>query len=201
MMTLLLTRHGTTLANEQGKWIGQIESPLSEKGLKELETLKTKLEKYKIDEIYTSPSQRAIASAKIITKAQGIHHGRERIKQVEALREIDFGRFDGKDFKWVNTHYPEETLKMVEQGEDYIYPDGESLRMQHNRIAIWLQDWLTHHQEGTYLICAHGGTIRCILSELLAKNASLHWRFKINPASLTVVTITQGYAVIEALND
>ena len=31
-------------------------------------------------------------------------------------------------------------------------------------------------------------------------NETLHWRFKIEPASLTIVTLTEGYAVIETLN-
>lgn len=89
---------------------------------------------------------------------------------------------------------------MLLEKDAYTYPEGESLLTFHERVANWLQTWMKRHQEGTYLICAHGGTIRSILSELLVGSGQLHWHFKIEPASLTVVTITDGYPVIETLN-
>ena len=70
----------------------------------------------------------------------------------------------------------------------------------HQRIANWLRWFKREHTQGTYFICAHGGTIRSILSELLIGSYGLHWHFKISHGTLTVVTIDADFAVIESLN-
>ena len=199
MMTLLLVRHATTEANEHNLWIGHMESEISEKGRRELDTLKEVLAHWEINKCFISPSRRAIETAQAGLSTQ-INRDKIEQEEVEALREIHFGRFEGKHFSWVKAHEPEEIEKMITEKDGYCYPEGESLISMHQRIAHWLDTCLRRYQEGTYLICAHGGTLRSILSELLAHNESLHWHFKIEPASLTVVTLEDGFAVIEALN-
>lgn len=198
-MTLLLVRHATTEGNENNLWIGHMESEISEKGWRELEKLKILLADWEIDKCFVSPSRRAIETAQVGLSTQ---MNRKKVEQeeVEALREIHFGRFEGKHFGWAKAYEPEEIEKMIKEKDEYCYPEGESLISMHQRIAHWLEIFLRRHQEGTYLICAHSGTLRSILSELLAHNKSLHWHFKIEPAALTVVTLDDGFAVIEALN-
>ena len=197
MLTLLLSRHGTTLANEEGRWIGRKESPISKKGQEEILQLKEKLKPYKIDGIYTSPSLRTLETVEQVVDREI----RSRlVYPVEALREIDFGLFEEKNFKWAKQHYPQEVQKMIEEKEAYTYPEGESLLIMHQRIANWLRWFKRQHTQGTYFICAHGGTIRSILSELLIGSYDLHWHFKIGHGTLTVVTIDEDFAVIESLN-
>lgn len=194
-MKLILVRHGTTLANERGQYIGQSESPLSPKGQEEAIRLCQKLESIVIDKMYVSPSLRALETVSYLNKK------RVEIEVVSALQEINFGCYEGKDFNWLQKNAPEQIEAMVSQGEAYTYPEGESLEMLYQRVRDWLRDWLNHHQEGTFLIGAHGGTIRCILSELLCQRNALHWHFKIEPATLTQVSIEEGFAVLEVLNE
>ena len=198
MLKLLLVRHGETFANQSGCWIGWEESEMTPNGLKSIDKLKHQLINEKLDGIFTSPSKRAVQTSVQLCMPYSI--GEEEIYPIEALREIHFGRFEGKNFEWVKAHEPDEIEKMLREGFQYVYPEGESLVMQHQRVARWLHHFTQKYKEGTYLICAHSGTIRCILSELLIGNETLHWRFKIDPASLTIVTLTEGYAVIETLN-
>ena len=198
MLRLLLVRHGETFANQSGCWIGRQESDMTPKGLIAIDQLKQQLKNEKFDGVFTSPSKRAVNTVLRLCMPHSTYEG--QIHQIEALKEIDFGRFEGKNFEWVKANEPDEIEKMIRESFGYVYPEGESLSMQHQRVAAWLHEFIEKHEEGTYLICAHGGTIRCILSELLIGNETLHWRFKIDPASLTVVTLTEGYAVIETLN-
>ena len=60
MLKLILVRHGTTLVNENGQYIGQSESPLSPQGQQEVKRLCEKLESITIDKMYVSPSLRAL---------------------------------------------------------------------------------------------------------------------------------------------
>ena len=199
MIKLLLVRHATTEANEKQLWNGHLESNISLKGMEELQSLKQELAHYKINKCFVSPSKRTLETLRVGLSTQ---KSPETItcEIVEALREIHFGRFEGKHFNWVNEHEPEEVKKMLIEKDAYCYPEGESLLDMHQRLVNWLRTFMEKHTEGTYLICAHGGTLRSILSELLAHNVSLHWHFKIDPASLTIVTIEGGFAVIETLN-
>lgn len=195
MTRLLLIRHATTVANEQGLWIGKLESKLSQKGKEELKELKKKLVPWHITGCFSSPSIRTLETA------QAVIEGKCPIEKIEALREINFGTFEGKHFKWAQSTFPEEVQKMIEEGNDYCYPGGESLVNAHKRTKEWLRMWLETKPKGNYLICAHGGTIRSILSELLVGHEGLHWHFKVDPASLTIVNLDDdGFAVIETLN-
>lgn len=194
MVTLLLVRHATTIANEEGLWIGHMESEISSKGKAELKKLKKRLSYWQIEKCFVSPSQRTLDTVSATVDSF------IPIEQVEELREIDFGRFEGKSFKWAKEHVPEEIQKMIEEGDDYFYPEGESLKTAHQRMKGWLTGWLGSKPEGTYMICAHGGTIRSILSELVVHDERLHWHFKVDPASLSIVTLEEGFATIDALN-
>ncbi len=195
MLTLILVRHATTEANEAGLYIGRSESPLSPQGREEARRLCEKLGKWHIHQIYTSPAGRVQETIKPLV---GPH---KSVHVIEALHEIDFGICETRDFNWLKKNYPEEVGRMMEEGIMYKYPKGESLMMAHERVANWLNTFLTSHQSGNFLVAAHGGTIRCILSELLVKNPSLHWHFKIDPATITIIRMQEGFPVIEALNE
>ena len=195
MLTLILVRHAATVANEAGLYIGRSESPLSLQGKEDARKLCEKLEKYQIQQIYASPARRVQETIKQLINKN------IPVQMVEALHEIDFGICETKDFNWLKTNYPEEVTHMIKEGIAYRYPKGESLVMAHQRVADWLNDFFKYHQSGTFLVAAHGGTIRCILSELLVKNPALHWHFKIAPATITVVSMNEGFPVIESLNE
>ena len=195
MQRLILVRHATTLANKEGRYIGRSESVLSPSGVLEARRLRERLVTFEIQKIYASPSHR------VLETIEGIKAQISEVEMVEALREIDFGDYEGKDFNWLKAHAPEEVEVMLQQGDRYRYPKGESLEMHHQRVANWLKILLKTERKGTFLIAAHGGTIRCILSELLIQGPKLHWHFKIDPATLTCININEGFAVIETLNE
>lgn len=194
VLTLLLVRHATTEANEAGLYLGRSESPLSLRGREEASRICEKIKEWPIDEVYRSPAERVKETIQSITSYN------QSAQVIEALQEIDFGICEMKDYTWLKKHYPEEITRMMTEGMQYQYPEGESLIMAHERVANWLDNFLRSHSTGNFLVVAHGGTIRCILSQLLVKNASLHWHFKIDPATITIIRIEEGFPVIETLN-
>ncbi len=52
----------------------------------------------------------------------------------------------------------------------------------------------------TILICSHAGTIRNIITHLISGSYKYHWNFKIDNASITVLEIDGGFAVIDKMN-
>ena len=115
---------------------------------------------------------------------------------------ISFGDFEGKDFKEIQKDYPDEFNKMIEEGYEYTYPNGESLVDCFERVSKETQFILDESDEDeTILICAHAGTIRNILTYLISNSFEYHWNFKIDNASISIVEIDNGFAVINKLNE
>lgn len=196
MLTLFLTRHATTKANEHKVFSGFGEAMISHQGEKEIKALTKGFEKFHIDAIYSSPSARAVQTIEGIAKKKN-----KEVQVLEALREIHFGDFEGLSFKEMNIKYPEELSKMINLGPHYCYPNGESLVSSYKRTAVKMAEIKKKHEGEKILICAHAGTIRNILSYAVCGSHELHWHFKIENASLTVVTIENDFAVVEKLND
>ena len=66
MTCLILIRHGETDWNVDGRYQGQADPPLNDKGLAQAQLLAQELRGVKIDVLYTSPLSRALQTAQIL---------------------------------------------------------------------------------------------------------------------------------------
>lgn len=197
MKKLILVRHVVTDDNEHAKLSGHIDSKVSEQGKKQIEKLTDYLKNEKIDKIYTTTSSRTKETVKYLAEINKID-----IQESEALKEISFGDFEGKDFKEIQKNYPDEFNKMISQGYEYKYPNGESLIECYERVSKEIKLILEYNgKDSTILVCSHAGTIRNILTCLISDTFEYHWNFKIDNASVSIVEVDNGFAVIDRLND
>lgn len=129
-----IIRHGHTEANEKAQYIGVTDLPLSERGKRELEEKAAAREYPKVEKVYTSPLLRCVQTAGILFKGADI-------AEVEGLREIDFGEFEGKTAEeLMGLDSYKEWLK---GGLDNKAPGGESLREMTGRTFEALNEILT----------------------------------------------------------
>ena len=84
-MRILLIRHGLTAGNKEKRYIGRTDEPLCPEGLAALGQCSYPC----CAALVSSPMQRCRQTAQILFPAQKIHI-------CEALRECDFGDFEGK---------------------------------------------------------------------------------------------------------
>lgn len=202
MKRLILIRHASTVANDKELLCGSMETDISEKGKREIKSLKDKIEKlkkeeeWKISKIYVSKSKRTEETVKDIAIAEKLE-----ILKVLNLGEIDFGDFEGKTFNWIKSEYPKEYDKLCLEGFDYRYPNGENAieAYKKNKRAV---DYILEDMEdgSTAIVCAHGGSIRNILSYMLCGKLENHWNFKIENAKITVLEYDYGFSVLTKLN-
>ena len=87
-MNIYVLRHGQTDYNVQGKFQGQVDVPINETGKKQAKQIAKELENITFDVIFSSPLQRAIQTAKIVTNSDVIIDNR--------LIERSFGKLEGK---------------------------------------------------------------------------------------------------------
>lgn len=197
MKKLILVRHVLTEDNKLAKLSGHIDSKVSEEGKLQIKEITDFLKNEKIDRIYTTTSSRTKETVKYLAEKNSIE-----VQESEDLKEISFGDFEGKDFKDIQKNYPDEFNKMIEEGYEYTYPNGESLIDCFERVSKEIQCILDDTDENeTILVCSHAGTIRNVLTYLISNTFEYHWNFKIDNASVSVVEIDNGFAVINKLND
>lgn len=160
-------RHGKTPGNSEGRYIGTTDEGLSEEGILELKQKKLDVE---FEYVFSSPMRRCTESAKILTG--------KKIETIEAFKEIDFGDFEGKNYKELadNTDYQ----KWIDSNGTMTFPGGEELSHFKERtvkaffqIMDMVEARLSDKNQKTdagkptrVAVIVHGGTIMAVLERL-----------------------------------
>ena len=113
-----LIRHGMTVANEMGIYIGSTDMPLSDKGAAELAAKMDEFDYPKVHRVYTSPLKRCVETADIL-------YPYTETSIVPELREADLGKFENKSVDELMGR--EDYKAWLSGGKDSRPPEGESL--------------------------------------------------------------------------
>ena len=179
MGKLILVRHGQTEMNAQSLYFGKLNPPLNDLGINQAYQAKEKLLNidYDYDIIYSSPLERARQTAEICNYLD------KKIIFDTNLEEINFGIFEGLNFKQILEKYPNEVKKMKEDWKNFNYITGESPNEMFQRAISFLKN-LDFSKNN--LIVAHWGIINCIISYFISGNLDSYWKFKIQNASIAI---------------
>ena len=158
MMRVTLIRHGESLSNIAGRWQGQGDSPLSERGLEQARALGHRLRSVPFDHIICSDLTRAVQTA------TALNRDFERDPQ---WRELDIGVWEGLTRAEVAQRYPHELAALV---DDLSLPmgGGESWHDLDARVGRALDELRTRFTDGSHIaIVCHGGVIMTLISARL----------------------------------
>jgi len=126
--SLILIRHGLTIWNHEFRYQGHTDIELSEEGVKQAQALQKRLAGEKLDAIYSSDLSRAVQTASIIAKP----HRLELITD-SRLREVNFGVWEGLNFKEIESRYPDLLKTWLEAPHNLEIPQGETFMAMHDR--------------------------------------------------------------------
>lgn len=196
MTRLILVRHALTEDNQNFRLSGHIDSSISEEGKIQIDKLTNYLKNMDIDKIFTTTSSRTKDTVNKIADIKNI-----QIIEKDTLKEINFGDFEGVTFNEIKKNNPEEFEKMINDGYNYKYPNGESLVETYIRVAKEIDKIILENKDKNILICSHGGTIRNIITHLISNSYEFHWNFKIDNASVSILEIENGFTVINTMNN
>lgn len=174
MSQVILIRHGETDYNTRGLFQGISDNPLNIKGKDQARLIAQKLAFIigtKSVSILSSPLLRAHETASIIAKEIGIK--KDDIEVVPALREMDFGLFEGQEKKHIKKRFPgfyADDEKPSYPGYETPFPEGESLKDSYERIQKFADTFKSSKTDEIYIILAHGGLNRMLRSHLLDLN-------------------------------
>jgi alpha-ribazole phosphatase len=192
-MRLLLVRHGETDYNRQWRYQGRTDLGLNQAGRRQAERLRQRLYREPIDTVYASNFKRAVATANIIARRRGV-----RVVPCENLAEIDFGKFEGLTYDEIVKRYPDW------EPSDFSFAayGGESLEQLARRIRAFADELPGDNPaDADILLIAHSGSLRVLLCLLLGIDIESWLRFRLAPASLTVVEDVGRKPVLTLLND
>lgn len=141
MTRLVLIRHGETDWNVEGRYQGQADPPLNERGLAQARRLAEELRDVGLEVLYTSPLRRAAQTARVLAEALGLTlHFEPR------LMEIHQGEWQGRLWSEIAVLYPDLYRRWQSEPWTVTLPGGESLAQVQERVYAALDDILPRHQ-------------------------------------------------------
>ncbi len=169
---IILVRHAECVGNISNRLSGRTNFALTGNGIIQAKKLAQKLNIKEIDIIYSSPLQRAIDTAKIISK----NNGNIEIKIDERLIEIDYGVCDGMSWDDINIQYPN-IRKLWKEIYNYPIemPKQESFSKVAERMEEVIKNIASVNEGNTVCIVSHGIAIQsymCVLHKKAFKKAN-----------------------------
>jgi probable phosphoglycerate mutase len=162
MLTLHLVRHGDTTQSSDGVFCGDIDPPLTEKGLAQAQKVARMVVRLNLSAVYVSPKLRARQTAQPLLDATGLQPSIE-----EGLREIGYGKWEGLREAEVKTSEPDDYHAWVADPAVHAPPGGESGYAIAARAVPIVERIRWKHDTGNVLIVSHKATIRVITCALL----------------------------------
>ena len=159
VLKLYIVRHGETEWNVIKRFQGQLNTPLTEKGIKKLKETGKKLENVLFDEVYTSELGRTVASAEIIlNENNGYKNNKLELKKLAELNEVYFGVWQGLTYEEVFLKYPEEGNNYFYNVKNYKAENVEAEKLEDalERFLKGINKILDSHESGNILVVTHG---------------------------------------------
>lgn len=155
-----LIRCGITQGNEEGRYIGTTDLPLSSAGEKRLRALAEKHPYPKAELFFTSPLLRCTQTLKLL-------YPDAKPTLMNGLRECDFGGWEGKTAGEIAAKDPAFAQWIAGRGREVVPPGGESGAEMMRRVCAAferiVQGMMTSGTSSAVLV-AHGGALMSILT-------------------------------------
>lgn len=155
---VLLARHGETDDNREPlRFQGWRDTPLTDTGRRQAAELAERVAGRGIASLWSSDLVRASETAAIVGARLGLE-----VTLDPRLREANRGRWEGRLFRDVARDEPSLFAAWMRAGDEWRFPDGESLLEQQQRVDACVQDIRATAESPVLAVC-HGGSIRVML--------------------------------------
>lgn len=155
---ILLARHGETVSNVEGRWQGQTDSPLTERGLAQARELARALANESLAAIYSSDLGRAYQTAAVVAEPHNLP-----VTTEPRLRELDVGRWTGRLGAEIRETDFELMALWRDRPAELEIPGGETLAEAQARALACLDERLPAHAGQSVVVITHGALAQCIL--------------------------------------
>lgn len=189
---LILIRHGQTAWSVKKKYCGHSDVELDETGIRQAERLREKLRSFhseKVVQVYSSDSKRAKNFAEIVFRGMSV-------RTLSALREMNFGIFEGLTYREIMRKYPGIYSRWLSNLSGI--PGGEGLNEFQKRVKNAIARIISLNQNKTVALVTHSGPIRVIIKDVL--NLKDIWGIKTDLACVYIIEFGKKKAIVKLLN-
>lgn len=199
MGTVLLIRHGQSVANAQGVLAGRAPGVhLDEHGEKSAGELGVHLSALPIAKVLVSPLERTQQTAELIfaNKFPVVIESR--------ITECDYGDWQGRLLSELATEKLWQTVQ--NQPDEMVFSNGESMQEMSDRAVAAIREWdsilsADHGQDVIWAAVSHGDVIKAICADALSMPLRNFQRISIEPSSVSVIQYRTENAQVHKLND
>jgi len=187
MTRFILVRHGETVWNHEGRYQGQIDTPLSPVGIKQGKLVAEALKDVSLDAIYASPLSRSFETAEMCAS----FHGLEVVKD-DRLLEINHGKWEGLYASEIEALYPDLLERWRTTVVDVVMPGGECIENVRQRAMTAFREYVKKHQGQTVLVVAHDAVNKAVLCDILEIEQNHFWQMKQDNTCINVFEYDRG---------
>ncbi|MGQ9367758.1 histidine phosphatase family protein [Azospirillum sp. ST 5-10] len=168
-------------------WVGRglaarMDVPLNGAGRAQAEALARHYAGRRVDAVWASPLRRTMETAAPVAAALGLP-----VRGADALLEVDFGAWAGKDFADLERD-PGWRRWNGARGRARA-PGGESIAEVQARMSGFINALCDEDPDGVHLLIGHGDPIRAALAYYLGVPVDLFLRIDVSPAAISVLAI------------
>jgi broad specificity phosphatase PhoE len=184
-MELFVLRHAETQANVAGKLQGHLDTPLTDRGKKQIAKIAANIDVYGFDLTFSSPLKRALDTAKLLAQ-----HVNTDIYVSEALKEICYGDWEGRSKEALYSH--KAWSRRVADKYNFNHPGkfrqhpGESYAGIYDRVETFLDDLLDEKYDRV-LIVSHLGVLRNVKKYFENCSDETASRFSPDPPQVLII--------------
>ena len=186
MTDLYLLRHGQTAVNAQGRMQGRIDEPLDRVGREQVARAAAVIGTP--DLLISSPLLRARQTA----EAFGIQYEVDR-----RWTEMDYGTLDGERLAEIDL----EVWDNWRADPEFRPSGGETLPELDRRVAEACQALALRLTEGRIVVTTHVTPIKSAVAWALGASSSLHWRIRLDQATLTRIEFAPNGPFLVSFNE
>lgn len=192
MTRIILVRHGETTWNIEGRFQGQIDTPLSERGLKQGQLLAKGLENIPIDLCIASPLSRAYDTCKFCADLHNLP-----VATDERLLEINHGSWEGVLAPDIAKNYPELLEQWHTAPHLVTMPEGgESLEDVRSRARAAFDEYVAKYPDKTILVAAHDAVNKAIICDIMGMGQEHFWQIKQDNTCINVLEYNGSWRVV-----
>jgi alpha-ribazole phosphatase len=176
----------------KGRYVGSSDVPVCDKGMDQVRKTARLLRAASINKIYCSPMLRCRQTLDLLEMPEVGDFN-------DLLKEVDFGRWEGKQFEEILQSDEELVQSWVTAPDTFTFPGGEPVSGFRNRVTAFASQLDMESDEGV-LVVAHGGVIRHLLCTLLNLTPDKYLAFDVQPGCYCSMRLYPEGGVLTGFN-
>lgn len=194
---IFLVRHGRTALNVQQVFRGHLDGPLDDVGIRQSEQTGELLQDIDLGTIYTSPLERSVQTAAIISNFQ--KNGTEVLPE-EGFMDLSYGVWEGKTYEEAEEEYPDVYDVWKRDPRKAVIPQAETLTVAKKRIWRAFERILANSSTASLAIVSHRVVNKLLLTGILGLSESDFWKVQQDTCCVNVIEYKNGEFTVLKVN-